>query len=176
MQRNTLRSAIAVQVTALVSATVSHGAGQTTASPGRRAQPPRSVRMYVFDCGTLHIADTGWFGLKTEEVATSDLAVACFLIAHPKGTLIWDTGTVADAAWKPNGTAQHIAFPDVTMIKSLKTQLAEVGYSPADITYLGLSHYHFDHTANANDFAGATWLVRQNERDAMFAEKPPDVD
>jgi len=57
----------------------------------------------------------------------------------------------------------------------LKAQLAEVGYLPADITYLALSHYHYDHTANANEFAGATWLVRQEERDAMFAEKPPGV-
>jgi N-acyl homoserine lactone hydrolase len=39
------------------------------------------------------------------------------------------------------------------------------------VTHLALSHYHWDHTANANAFAGATWLVRQIERDAMFAEK-----
>ena len=59
------------------------------------------------------------------------------------------------------------------MVKSLKGQLAEVGYPPSDITYLALSHYHYDHTANANEFAGATWLVRQAERQAMFAEKSP---
>jgi glyoxylase-like metal-dependent hydrolase (beta-lactamase superfamily II) len=59
------------------------------------------------------------------------------------------------------------------MMRPLKVQLAEVGYSPSDITYLALSHYHWDHTANASEFAGATWLVRQVERDAMFAERPP---
>jgi glyoxylase-like metal-dependent hydrolase (beta-lactamase superfamily II) len=59
------------------------------------------------------------------------------------------------------------------MLKSLKAQLAELGYSPSDITYLALSHYHYDHTANANEFASATWLVRQVEREAMFAERPP---
>ncbi len=63
----------------------------------------------------------------------------------------------------------------MTMVKPLKVQLAEVGYSPSDITYLALSHYHYDHTSNANVFAGATWLVRQDERDAMFAEKAPGV-
>ena len=52
-------------------------------------------------------------------------------------------------------------------------QLAEVGYKPADITHLALSHYHYDHTANANAFAKAVWLVRSNEYRAMFAEKPP---
>ena len=53
-------------------------------------------------------------------------------------------------------------------------QLAAIGLSAADITHLAFSHYHYDHTANANSFVGgATWLVRQVERDAMFAERPP---
>jgi N-acyl homoserine lactone hydrolase len=64
---------------------------------------------------------------------------------------------------------------DVTILRPLTVQLAQVGYSPSDITYLALSHYHYDHTANANEFAGATWLVRQLERDAMFASPPPAV-
>jgi len=44
-----------------------------------------------------------------------------------------------------------------------------VGYEPADIQYLVLSHYHGDHVANANLFAGSTWLVRKVERDLMFS-------
>ncbi len=32
--------------------------------------------------------------------------------------------------------------------------------------------FHFDHLANANAFAGSTWLVRQVERDVMFADPP----
>ena len=56
----------------------------------------------------------------------------------------------------------------------LKTQLAAAGYAPRDITYFAVSHYHWDHVANANDFAGATWLVRQVERDGMFPPKPAE--
>lgn len=41
--------------------------------------------------------------------------------------------------------------------------------------HLAFSHYHYDHTANANAFAHATWIVRRVERDAMFSEKPPGV-
>jgi glyoxylase-like metal-dependent hydrolase (beta-lactamase superfamily II) len=72
----------------------------------------------------------------------------------------------------------HIALPDkqerdVTIVKTLKSQLASAGYSPADITFLAFSHYHWDHIANANDFAGATWLVRKAERDIMFSTPPP---
>jgi glyoxylase-like metal-dependent hydrolase (beta-lactamase superfamily II) len=56
----------------------------------------------------------------------------------------------------------------------LLPQLASLGYTPADITYLALSHYHGDHVANANAFAGSTWLVQKVERDAMFAPRPAD--
>jgi glyoxylase-like metal-dependent hydrolase (beta-lactamase superfamily II) len=35
-----------------------------------------------------------------------------------------------------------------------------------------MSHYHGDHVANANSFAGATWLVRKVERDRMFSAEP----
>ncbi len=34
-----------------------------------------------------------------------------------------------------------------------------------------MSHYHLDHTANANLFAGSTWIVQQAEYDAMFGAK-----
>jgi glyoxylase-like metal-dependent hydrolase (beta-lactamase superfamily II) len=60
----------------------------------------------------------------------------------------------------------------VTLRISLRGQLAGIGFSAKDVTHLALSHLHWDHTANANAFAGATWLVRQIERDAMFADKP----
>ncbi len=182
MQRNRRKLASSRIAAAALFAAVACSVGLTAPLSKGQAPPPQSVRLYVFDCGTLHIADTGRFGLKREEVATSDLSVPCFLVAHPKGTLIWDTGAVPDNDWKPTGAAitHHVVLPDkqerdVTLIKSLKMQLAELGYSPADITYLALSHYHYDHTANANQFTGATWLVRQAERDAMFAEKPPGV-
>jgi glyoxylase-like metal-dependent hydrolase (beta-lactamase superfamily II) len=134
----------------------------------------------VFDCGTIEHVDPVRFGLKPEEVKTPRMSVACYLVVHPKGTLIWDTGAVPDSDWTPTHQAQNHRLilaggltRDVTLREPFLTQLAAVGYSPQDITYLALSHYHYDHTANANAFAGATWLVPQSERDAMFAATPP---
>ncbi len=60
----------------------------------------------------------------------------------------------------------------MTQDTPLLPQMAAVGYAPGDITYLSMSHYHGDHVANANAFAGATWLVRKVERDRMFADTP----
>jgi N-acyl homoserine lactone hydrolase len=154
----------------------------TLTSPiaSRGAQPQTSPRLYVFDCGTLE-GDPARFNLKREEMVTTDMSVACYLVVHPRGTLIWDTGAVpdADVASGNQRTRHHIALTNaeryVTLARSLKSQLGDAGYTPGGITYLALSHYHWDHTANANAFGSATWLVRQVERDAMFAEKPPDL-
>jgi glyoxylase-like metal-dependent hydrolase (beta-lactamase superfamily II) len=138
-----------------------------------RPQAPRSVRLYVFDDGLIRGINPELFHLKKEEVAVSDMVVASYLIVHPKGTLMWDSGAIADSAIKGDGTPATVGSYKAT--KTLKTQLAAAGYAPKDITYFGLSHYHSDHTANASDFAGATWLVQQPEHDAMFGEKAPPI-
>jgi N-acyl homoserine lactone hydrolase len=139
----------------------------------QRPAPPSSLRLYVFDCGDIRGLDPAMFRFKKEELAETDLVVTCYLIAHPKGTLMWDVGVISDSAFK--GGAGPVTEGRSTVKTSLKTQLAAAGYQPPDITYLALSHYHSDHTANANDFAGATWLVQQAERDFMFAEKPVGI-
>jgi N-acyl homoserine lactone hydrolase len=133
------------------------------------AHPPKSVRLYVFDCGSLNIPDTSPYRLKKEELASSVMSVACFLVAHPKGTMIWDTGAVPDSSFKPGapGTLRY-----ATSARTLTSQLAAVGYVPGDINYLALSHFHWDHVGNANLFASATWLVRKSEQDIMFADPP----
>jgi N-acyl homoserine lactone hydrolase len=138
-----------------------------------RPKPPKSVRLYVFDNGVIKGLDPATFHLKREEIATADMVVCSYLIVHPKGTLMWDTGAIPDAGLKADGSP--VTQGRFTATRTLKSQLAAVGYTPKDITYFGLSHYHGDHTANANDFAGATWLVQQPERDAMFAEKGPAI-
>src|SRR5713101_5945952 len=69
--------------------------GRPTSASGK--QTVRSLRLYVFDCGTLDVADPGRFRLKREEVATDKFSVGCYLVVHPRGRLIWDTGAVPDA-------------------------------------------------------------------------------
>jgi N-acyl homoserine lactone hydrolase len=99
--------------------------------------------------------------------------VPCYLIVHPKGTLMWDAGAIQDSAFKSNQPATISYDTDtITSPKPLLPQLTAIGYPPQNITYVAFSHYHFDHIANANAFAGSTWLVHAAERDAMFAASP----
>lgn len=161
----TTRAAVAAVLAGLFVLTLS--AGQRTSAQAR-PEPPTSVRMYVFDCGVLKIADPmPLFGLKKEEVGSTDLSDAAYLIVHPRGTLMWEAGLVPDA--NIGGANARPGAP----AKRLKDLMAEIGYRPSDVTYLAMSHGHGDHTANANDFQGSTWLVNKAEYDAMFQEKAP---
>jgi N-acyl homoserine lactone hydrolase len=135
-----------------------------------RAQTPAQlapVKLYILDLGELKSGNPK--PLLDRGVTVTDMSVVAYLIVHPRGTLLWDSGTIPDALIKPEGTTVARA----TVKKTLVGQLAEIGYKPADVTYLALSHYHYDHSANANAFAGSTWLVQRPERAAMFPDTPP---
>jgi N-acyl homoserine lactone hydrolase len=134
-------------------------------------KPPKSLRLYIFDCGVLKPADAKSFGF--DHVSELKMSVPCFLVAHPKGTMMWDVGVAPDSDFKADGSPVSQGFIEVA--KPLKPQLEAIGYEPADIKYIAFSHYHIDHTANANMFAASTWLVSQPERDIMFSDKPAPV-
>jgi glyoxylase-like metal-dependent hydrolase (beta-lactamase superfamily II) len=139
--------------------------GITVAQTAPKA--PSSLRLYVMDCGVIKGLAVNRFGFKEGEVPIRDFAVPCYLVVHPKGTMVWDVGVIPDEAFPAGGgpVTQGIS----TGTKTLKSQLSEIGYKPAGINYISLSHYHSDHTANANEFAASTWLVPLAERNAMFA-------
>jgi glyoxylase-like metal-dependent hydrolase (beta-lactamase superfamily II) len=167
-------------VAALAAALVVSGVLVT--GPSLRAQTRSAaeapIRLYVFDGGTLE-SDPARYQLTKEDVGETRLSIAAYLIVHPKGLLMWDAAAVPDSEWTPTGSPvrQRLVLGDgqerfVTLARSLAAQLQAAGRTPSDITHLALSHYHWDHTANANLFASATWLVRQAERDAMLVDKP----
>jgi len=141
----------------------------------RDVRHPRQLRLYVIDCGRLKVEDPSRFNFKKEELKVLDLSVGCYLIVHPKGAMIWDTGVVPDSTFKADGSPATKEYATATV--PLKTQLAKIGYEPVDVKYLALSHSHWDHVGNASEFAASTWLVTKVERDALFSSSlPPRTD
>jgi glyoxylase-like metal-dependent hydrolase (beta-lactamase superfamily II) len=99
------------------------------------------------------------------------MSVGCYLIVHPKGVMVWDVGVVPDSAFKGDGPATKLY---ATATKTLKSQMSAAGYTAADVKYLALSHYHWDHIANAAEFSKATWLVEKVEHETLFGPTPPE--
>jgi glyoxylase-like metal-dependent hydrolase (beta-lactamase superfamily II) len=134
---------------------------------------PAGPRLYVLDCGTISPMDPALFSLKKEEIkGDAHFVSPCYLIVHPKGTLAWDVGQVPDAKIKDDGS-EAVEQDILKATRRLGTQLAALGHPIDSINFVAMSHYHADHTANANAFAKSTWIVQQAEYDMMF--KPGEV-
>jgi len=167
-------------IVVLAAVAVSPTAYPTRVSVQVRPPAPKTLRLYVFDCGMLTVTTQGVerYHVTPAEVGETRMPVPCFLVAHPRGTLMWDVGVIPDSVVEAQSQgARSDVNPVVAALvsRTLKSQLAQVGYSPADITYVAVSHAHIDHTANLNAFAGSTWLTRSAERDFMWAENNPRV-
>jgi len=135
--------------------------------------PVKTLRLYVFENGFIRGLDTKLFNLPREEVKEPDFVNSSYLIVHPRGTLQFDAGGIPDSQFKADGSPVTEGVMSAT--KPLLPQLAAAGFKPSDITYFALSHYHSDHTGNANAFAGSIWITQKAERDFMFSDKPEGI-
>lgn len=155
----------------MVLATVTACSGKSAQStPTAQAAAPTGPQLYILDCGTISPMDPALFSLRKEEI-TGDVSFVspCYLVVHPQGTLVWDVGQVPDAKIKDDGT-EAVEQDILKATRRLGPQLAALGHPIESISYVAMSHYHADHTANANAFAKSTWIVQQAEYDMMFKD------
>lgn len=123
----------------------------------------------VLDCGTIGVSDLDAFSSSGDYAGQADeLTDTCYLINHPNGRLLWDLGLPSQLIGLPPFTQQIFT---VSVKRSITDQLADLGVVPSELTYVSISHNHFDHIGQVDQVQGATWLVNQKEYDAMF---PPD--
>lgn len=144
--------------------------GQSTEQ--QQAEGP-AVQLYAMDCGRATFPDVGMFADDhSVDGQSRELVVPCYLIRHPNGDLIWDTGFPDAIAAMPGG---RMDLPEmgatIVMPASLESQLAQLNLTPADIEFFSLSHSHTDHSGNANLFAAhSTWIADPDERAYMFRD------
>jgi len=116
------------------------------------------------DCGTpqapvavnQRFSDTYSYGdLKLQFV------YSCYLVKHGADYLLWDTG-------------HAMTTPNVAPKVSIVDQLAKAELKPDQIKFVGISHYHADHTGQVASFPKATLLIGAREWDAISAPKPAE--
>lgn len=103
------------------------------------------VKLYALDGGHSFINDKSIFDDSYSDCDSINLSVTSFLIKHPKGNLIWDTGM-------PGKECQ------------IESQLKAAGISSfCEVDFLAFSHWHYDHTGNANLFRHSTIIGQRDE-------------
>ncbi|MCJ8158385.1 N-acyl homoserine lactonase family protein [Sphingomonas sp. LaA6.9] len=133
------------------------------------AQGEPKITLQAFECGRLKQNDLGRFSdtMRFKGEAREFIA-GCFLVRHPKGVLLWDTGFSAQLIGMKDGP------PGLTLDKSLTDRLTQNGIQPGAITHVGISHYHADHSGGAGEFPNAELLIGEGDWAALAAMKPDD--
>ncbi|MBI1253023.1 MAG: MBL fold metallo-hydrolase [Hyphomonas sp.] len=137
--------------------------------PAPEVAEAAALTVNVLDCGKITISNLDAFSSAGDYAGQADeFTDTCYLVNHPNGRLLWDLGLPTQLVGQPPFTQQIFT---VSVEKSIKDQLAALGILPSEITYVSISHSHFDHVGQVDQVQGSTWLVNQKEYDAMF---PPD--
>ena len=125
------------------------------------AQAPE-ITLTRLDCGT-PAAPTAVNQRFSDTYAYGDLKLqfiySCYLIKHGDEYLLWDTG-------------HAMTTPNVAPKVSLVDLLAQINVKPEQIKYVGISHYHADHTGQVGSFPKATLLIGKGDWDAINSPKP----
>jgi glyoxylase-like metal-dependent hydrolase (beta-lactamase superfamily II) len=114
------------------------------------AQAP-ALQLWRLDCGSIHVSDFDVFSdTYLYPGQPKQMTASCYLIRHGDQYMLWDTGVA--------GPAKEWVFT-ITLKERVVDQLKRINVAPADIDYVGISHYHDDHTGQAADFPQATLLM-----------------
>lgn len=128
------------------------------------------VKLHVFDGGSILAKQKVLFSEgERYEGETQKLASPFYVIQHPDGVLLWDTGLPEGLVGQGEITPEGDAFV-ISRNEKIEDQLKKVGLTPADVDMIAFSHVHFDHTGAANNFPNAKWLVQQTELDFINSE------
>lgn len=144
-------------------------AGAALTLMGQAAPSAPDIKLWRLDCGTLDVSDFGPFSdTRDYDGQPRKIVDSCYLVKHGSDYLLWDTGLPASLMGKP---ATEWIFT-YRLEKTIGDQLATIGVKPDQIRYVGVSHYHDDHTGQVKDFPGATLLIGAQEWEAIKTVRP----
>jgi glyoxylase-like metal-dependent hydrolase (beta-lactamase superfamily II) len=130
-------------------------------------------RLWALDSPTFTVeAHTLMYGLTGKLT----IPMPAYLIEHPRGLVLFDTGLVPAAIDDPHAVYGELA--ELTNISAqphqrLDRQIEALGYKLSDVTHVIASHAHFDHSGGLYLFPQAKFYAGQGEM--QFAYWPAQI-
>jgi glyoxylase-like metal-dependent hydrolase (beta-lactamase superfamily II) len=131
--------------------------------------PDAPLSLWRLDCGRLDVdlgafSDTGMYQGQKRTLVGS-----CYVVRNGDKVLLWDTGLDGALAGQPKDKQGSFLREKIT------SQVARIGMSAASINFVGISHYHYDHTGQVADFPNATLLTGAGDWEVIKVWKPAEA-
>jgi len=140
------------------SAVISLSACAQTPTTAPAEVPELSVTR--LECGTGVTNDVGRFSdTFSMQGVKIPFVFSCYLIKHGNDYMLWDAGHAMTAG----AVAPKVSVVDL---------LAQLQLKPEQIKYVGISHYHADHTGQLASFPQATLLIGTGDWANVTSAKP----
>ncbi len=132
------------------------------------------MKLYSFKCGG-DLADKALQDPLDDEVGTKIYEPwTCYVVDHPQGPVLFDTGITSEILTDPKGVLGpwgDMFELHMTEADTILALLATIGLEPASIPKVVMSHLHHDHAAALPLFRHAEIYVQEEE--LRFAHNPP---
>ncbi|MBN1857377.1 MAG: N-acyl homoserine lactonase family protein [Dehalococcoidia bacterium] len=131
-----------------------------------------STRLYVLDVGSI-LLDPSCTMAARADGGEYRIPVSAFLITHPAGNVLFDTGmdpltiTEPEVIWGP---VMDQITPEMEEGNHILKQLEVIGFSPDDIRYVILSHLHSDHAGAIRFFPRAEFILQRIELETAMPD------
>lgn len=123
---------------------------------------PDSMKLYVMCSGLLHY-DQSVFTYDRGCGSEVEVPSLMFLIEHPRGRVLFDTGLDPALASDPHsywGEMADFVRPIMTEGQDIVSQLAAIGLTPDDIDYVVMSCLFRDHAGGLKYLPRATTIIQ----------------
>ncbi|MDI4655134.1 N-acyl homoserine lactonase family protein [Xanthobacter autotrophicus] len=128
--------------------------------PSAPRKPGEGVRLFAFTVGYVHLPLSYFLKGEQGEVKAP---VTAFLIDHPKGLVLFDTG-LGQRFVRPRGSPAD-SFIDIEQGDTMLERVRALGVDPADVRWIISSHFHADHCGGNGQFPNATIIIGKAEHD-----------
>jgi len=143
-----------------------------------------ALRLFALTCGWIEM---GLGLLRAGERGRLVVPVPSFLVLHPSGAAVFDSGLHRATQRDPEarlGELARIFRVRFAPGEELGGQLARLGVDASAVRWLVSSHLHFDHVGGNAELPNARWVVQRREWEAAcdpeqrarFAYDPRDYD
>jgi N-acyl homoserine lactone hydrolase len=149
-------------ISILVATAFATACAQNTPAPSAAASAAPAgpeVTLTRLDCGSGSNDPRRFTDIYAYSETSKPFTFSCYVIKHGNDYMVWDTGYLPGSV--PSATN-----------KPITELLSQMNVRPDQVKFVGISHFHADHTGQLAPFTNATLLIGKGDWDGVNANPP----